>query len=266
MTWHCGPARPRAARCVALGAAPKAKKPYVVVCASLCACPRRVLTLARPSPAQDAYWSAAGEGSKSKAGKKKDDDEARRQEAAAKKAEAKRLADREEADLAAVGKKGGKTPPPKVTVAQLAAAKEAAERAAEEKAADARRAAKKEVDLRSYDALVTQRNSNRIEESVDASGVDQAIAALDAIALEAGGSADAGDKHPEKRMRAAWAAYEAAEMGALQADKPGLKRQQYRDMLWKQWQKAPQNPVNAARAATAALPPQQGADGGSDSE
>jgi hypothetical protein len=27
---------------------------------------------------QDAYWAAAGEGSKSKAGKKKDDDEARR--------------------------------------------------------------------------------------------------------------------------------------------------------------------------------------------
>jgi len=145
-----------------------------------------------------------------------------------------------------VGKKGGKAAPPKVTMAQITAAKEAADKAAEDKAAEAKRAAKKEVDLRAYDALVSQRNSNRVEESVDASGVDQAIAALDAIALEAGG-ADAGDKHPEKRMRAAWAAYEAAELAPLQAEKPGLKRQQYRDMLWKQWQKAPQNPLNAAR-------------------
>ena len=163
-----------------------------------------------------------------------------------------------------MGKKGGKTPPPKVTVAQLAAAKEAAERAAEDKAAEARRAAKKEVDTRAYDALVSQRNSNRGEESVDATGVDQAIAALDAIALESGG-ADAGDKHPEKRMRAAWAAYEAAEMPGLQADKPGLKRQQYRDMLWKMWQKAPQNPLNAARAQPA-VAPQGGGDDSDDEE
>ena len=145
-----------------------------------------------------------------------------------------------------MGKKGGKAAPPKITVAQITAAKEAADKAAEDKAAEAKRAAKKEVDLRAYDALVSQRNANRSAESLDASGVDQAIAALDAIALEAGG-ADAGDKHPEKRMRAAWAAYEAAELAGLQADKPGLKRQQYRDMLWKQWQKAPQNPLNAAR-------------------
>ena len=56
-------------------------------------------------------------------------------------------------------------------------------------------------------------------------------------------------------MKAAWLAYEEAELPALVADKPGLKRQQYRDMLWKTWQKSPQNPLNAAalaRAATAA--------------
>ena len=165
-----------------------------------------------------------------------------------------------------MGKKGGKAAPPKVTMAQITAAKEAADKAAEDKAAEAKRAAKKEVDLRAYDALVSQRNSNRVEESVDASGVDQAIAALDALALEAG-SADAGDKHPEKRMRAAWAAYEAAEMAALQADKPGLKRQQYRDMLWKQWAKAPQNPLNAARGqGTPGAQPAGGVDSSSGDE
>ena len=121
-----------------------------------------------------------------------------------------------------------------MTAAQLAAAKEAAERAQEDKAAAARKAAKKEVDERAYDALVSVRNANRAEDTVDASGMDQALAALDAISLEGDGSAaSAGDKHPEKRMRAAWAAYEAAELPALQAEKPNLKRTQYRDMLWK---------------------------------
>lgn len=36
------------------------------------------------------------------------------------------------------------------------------------------------------------------------------------------------EKHPEKRMRAAWAAYEESELPALMQEKPGLKRQQAR--------------------------------------
>jgi hypothetical protein len=54
-------------------------------------------------------------------------------------------------------------------------------------------------------------------------------------------------------------------MAGLQADKPGLKRQQYRDMLWKQWQKAPQNPLNAARA-TPAVAAQGGGDESSEED
>ena len=176
-----------------------------------------------------------------------------------------------------------------MTAAQLAAAKEAAERAQEDKAAAARKAAKKEVDERAYDALVSVRNANRAEDTLDASGMDQALAALDSISLDDGSAASAGDKHPEKRMRAAWAAYEAAELPALQAEKPNLKRTQYRDMLWKvrpicshlrcfarrlppadalracvscaqSWQKSPANPLNAARASAGG-----GGGGGDDS-
>ena len=46
-------------------------------------------------------------------------------------------------------------------------------------------------------------------------------------------------------MRAAWQAYEAANLPLLRMEKPGLKQSQYRDMLWKSWQKAPENPVRA---------------------
>jgi hypothetical protein len=49
--------------------------------------------------AEDAYWSAAGEGSKSKAQAKKEDQERQRAEAAAKKLEAKKLAEEEEQAL-----------------------------------------------------------------------------------------------------------------------------------------------------------------------
>jgi hypothetical protein len=30
----------------------------------------------------------------------------------------------------------------------------------------------------------------------------------------------------------------------LKLDKPGLKQSQYKDMIWKAWQKAPENPLN----------------------
>lgn len=35
-------------------------------------------------------------------------------------------------------------------------------------------------------------------------------------------------------MRAAWQAFEAAQLPLLRMEKPGLKQSQYRDMLWKQ--------------------------------
>lgn len=43
-----------------------------------------------------------------------------------------------------------------------------------------------------------------------------------------------------------------SELPGLQEQKPGLKRQQYRDLLWKSWQKAQQNPMNA-RGSSAGL-------------
>jgi Coiled-coil domain-containing protein 124 /Oxs1 len=232
---------------------------------------------------EDAYWRAAGEGEKSKSGKKKDAQEAARSDAAAKKAEAKRLADLEEKELAVralllyvlrrsvplsehprphlrcttaqnTGKRGGKVAPPKVTAAQLAAAAEAEKEQRERQAAAAKKAARKEVSEDAYDALVSSRNSNREEDTVEARGLDSALAAVQTLSLGTGTDASgAGDKHPEKRMKAAWAAYEAAELPRLQEDKPELKRQQYRDMLWKSWQKSPNNPLNQAKGSSAAL-------------
>ena len=52
------------------------------------------------------------------------------------------------------------------------------------------------------------------------------------------------DIHPEKRVKAAFNAYFEANVADLKMAKPGLKMNQYRDLLWKQFQKSPENPMN----------------------
>ena len=181
---------------------------------------------------EDALWAAAGEGSKSKAGKKKDDQEAQRAEAAAKKAEAKRLAEAEERELSQLGKKGGKVAPAKVTVAQLAASAAAEVAAREAAAAAAAKAARKEVTGDAYEALVLSRNTNREEDSLDATGLDNALAALDRLELEEDDAPGTPRGRGGLRLKAAWLAYEAAALPQLMEDKPGLKRQQYTAIIW----------------------------------
>ncbi|GBF94183.1 hypothetical protein Rsub_07170 [Raphidocelis subcapitata] len=196
---------------------------------------------------EDAFWREAGEGAKSKAQAKRDEEAARRAETAAKKAEAKRLADEEEAAISKPKPKPGKVAGPKVTHHELALTREADSAAAAEAARQRQLEARREVDEASYSRLVESENTNRQEDAVEARSMEAAIDALGSLST----SEPAVDKHPEKRMRAAWQAYEAANLPLLKMEKPGLKQSQYREMLWKQWQKAPENPVNAAAAAAA---------------
>ncbi|CAG8490359.1 571_t:CDS:2 [Paraglomus occultum] len=86
-----------------------------------------------------------------------------------------------------------------------------------------------------------------------ASNIDDA---LDLLALTTESSIPAGsstgpgstssaiDRHPERRFRAALAAYEEREMPNLRKEYPNLRRTQLRDMLYKNFQKSPENPFN----------------------
>jgi len=69
---------------------------------------------------------------------------------------------------------------------------------------------------------------------VDARSVEEA---LDQINSEV-------DRNPEKRMRAAFVAYEAINLTIIREQNPSLKLSQAKELLWKQWQKAPENPMN----------------------
>jgi hypothetical protein len=51
------------------------------------------------------------------------------------------------------------------------------------------------------------------------------------------------DIHPEKRMKALHAAFEERRMRELVSEKPNLKRSQYKDMIFREWLKSPENPM-----------------------
>jgi Coiled-coil domain-containing protein 124 /Oxs1 len=74
-----------------------------------------------------------------------------------------------------------------------------------------------------------------------ASNIDDA---LDALSLTTGGEVEdrkavAGiDRHPERRQKAALAAFEDKRLPELRKEHPGLRLQQYKDLIYKEFQKA----------------------------
>ena len=47
-----------------------------------------------------------------------------------------------------------------------------------------------------------------------------------------------------RRLKATHAAFAERELPKLKEDKPGLKKSQYSEMIFKMWQKSPENPMN----------------------
>jgi len=70
---------------------------------------------------------------------------------------------------------------------------------------------------------------------VEARSVDEAIGKLSTSDV---------DRNPEKRLKAAFTAYESINLPILRKENPSLKLSQVKELLWKQWQKAPENPLN----------------------
>jgi Coiled-coil domain-containing protein 124 /Oxs1 len=57
------------------------------------------------------------------------------------------------------------------------------------------------------------------------------------------------DRHPEKRMKAAYAAFEEERLPELKAEHPNMRLSQVKQLLWKEWLKSPRNPVNQKQPA-----------------
>ncbi|KAE8148268.1 hypothetical protein BDV25DRAFT_141940 [Aspergillus avenaceus] len=94
-------------------------------------------------------------------------------------------------------------------------------------------------------AQLDDQPASRKGASLNASGIDNA---LDALSLT-GKESSKVDRHPERRFKAAYAAYEARRMPEVEEDHPGLRRQQRIELIKKEFEKSDENPFNQVHVA-----------------
>ncbi|XP_072956787.1 uncharacterized protein [Typha angustifolia] len=193
---------------------------------------------------EEQYWREA-EGSKSRAAKKREDEAEKRAEAAARRAEIRKIAEMEQQELERAARKPNpkatrvSIPVPKVTEVDLARRREEERARLERDAEAAKKKHSRTADEEEYERMVLVSNTNRDDSIIEAHSLEEAIAkiAVTEPALPA-------DRHPERRLKATFKAFEEAELPKLKEEKPGLTLNQYKDMVWKLWKKSPDNPLN----------------------
>lgn len=174
---------------------------------------------------EDAYWKDEDKHVMRKE-QRKEEKEKRRLEQLERKKETQRLLEEEDSRL-----KGGKVPravpPAKVTRAQIEDSLRREQRAEPVEKA------------KSHLELPLEENLNRRvldEGSVEARTVEDAIAVL-SVAEDA-------DRHPERRMRAAFTAFEEVQLPRLKQENPNMRLSQLKQLLKKEWLRSPDNPMN----------------------
>jgi hypothetical protein len=70
-----------------------------------------------------------------------------------------------------------------------------------------------------------------------------------AAAHATGGIVKVDDRHPERRMRAAFARFEERETAVVREENPSLRRSQVREVVWRRWLKSKENPMNVEHSA-----------------
>lgn len=111
---------------------------------------------------------------------------------------------------------------------------------------NAKTAAKKTrgLDLSSLDEESSS-SASKAKTALNATGIDNA---LDALSLTSANPSDKIDRHPERRFKAAYAAYEARRMPELEEEHKGLRKKQREDMIRKEFERSPENPFNQMNA------------------
>ncbi|PYH96699.1 coiled-coil domain-containing protein [Aspergillus ellipticus CBS 707.79] len=169
---------------------------------------------AKRSAEEDKQWS---KGSKSNA--KKDDAEAKKADAARKKAERDALLAAEEASQPSKPKGAG------------------AKSAGKKNTGGPSRG----LDLSQLDDSPASKKSS----ALNATGIDNALDALSLTGKDSGKI----DRHPERRFKAAYAAYEARRLPEIEQENPGLRRQQRIELVRKEFEKSEENPFNQVHVA-----------------
>ncbi|XDV49389.1 hypothetical protein PO909_018652 [Leuciscus waleckii] len=159
---------------------------------------------------------------------RKDDKEKKRLEALERKREKQRLLEEEDAMIKG---KQTKEAPSKVTRAQIEETLQKGQNVKETK--ETKEKEKSHLDM------PLEENINRIvleEGTVEARTIEDAIAVLS--------TKEDLDRHPERRMKAAYAAFEEENMARLKMENPNMRLSQLKQQLKKEWTKSPDNPLN----------------------
>jgi len=184
---------------------------------------------------------------------RKDEEERKRAEAAKRKAEAKALLDQEMSSINTQRKQ----PLAKINRQMILEEMEKKQRVIE-----AINEANKPMAARVVVQNHIEENLNRSMADTDvASNIDEAIVVLrcvpllklsykfklSSISCNFSVNDSEEDKHPEKRMRAAYKTFEANNLPRIKAENPSLRMSQWKQLLMKEWNKSPDNPFNQAR-------------------
>jgi len=163
---------------------------------------------------------------------RKDDKEKRRMDLLERKKENQRLLDEENARLKGRAQKeaqlGGK-----VTRAQI-------EETLQQEQEQQQQQQQLKPKEKSHLDTPLEENINRI---IPEEGTEEARTIEDAIAVLSTGPEEL-DRHPERRMKAAFASYEEANMPRLKKENPNMRLSQLKQQLKKEWMKSPENPLN----------------------
>lgn len=162
---------------------------------------------------------------------RKEEAERKRLEALQRKQENRLAHDTEMEQLA-----GKSTASVKVTQAAIAANLRAEIRRREEEEKRAKLLRESRIEALKIEEI--EENINRLEiDGEVARSVTEAIAVLS-------DNNPVIDRHPEKRMKAAYAAFEERRMPCLKEEYPTFRLSQLRQVLKKEWQKSSENPLN----------------------
>lgn len=189
--------------------------------------------LAKQKALEDEYWKDDNK-SLAKKQAKKDEIERKKMEALERKKERQNLAELEEKSTLSTLSKAN---PVKVTQAKI--------REEAEKRQQAAKNAGKKTEIETHLSKPLDENVNRLTvDGAEARSVEEAISVLslsnEPVAL---------DKHPEKRMKAAYEEFESERLPQLKMENSNMRLSQLKQMLRKEWQKNPNNPLNKQLAA-----------------
>lgn len=182
----------------------------------------------RQKELEDAFWKDEDKHVMRKE-QRKEEREKRRMEQLERKKEMQRLLEEEDAKLK--GKLPKPLTPGKITRAQI----EETVRKDQQQKENGDEVEKQKSHL---DVPLEENINRRVleEGTVEARTIEDAIAVLSV--------ADDLDRHPERRMKAAFATFEEINLPRLKQENPNMRLSQLKQLLKKEWMRSPDNPMN----------------------